>query len=695
MKVNLYRPTRTMKCALIVMLVILVGLCITTQNALSQQVRYSYFPTASTTDGRFLSIAGAGIQTLGNTIWLRLASPNNAASLKFGIFDGETGGTWDMGVTPLEYTLFADPQGDGSGTFQVGQWSGAVMTDNAWYDLTVGNVSQAKSPCGEFFYLLRVRSLLPLVTSWSNFKVRTEGTISGLARVPLTYNAPMNGVLDAQKIYPNYPTLTPTTYDGTWKFFVELLTPAPSFTMWDGDFDHGSYDCSVNDDDDADTPNDGIETWMEGTAATEEGIAESTIPCEGGVGPIPVTGTTTSNPPDDAKLPIFRREPSVKYDVIAPNGLTYANTNPSGNLEWEQFRLSTETFNRNTMDYSVPSLPAGFYQIRISGVDMSNLNALRFLQDALGVDSSGAPVSMLICSAIPVQGAINGIVSFDGNKNRKFDAGEAGIKNVKVYLDADYNSDGRIDDTSSTLTDADGRYAFIELQPGRYKVRIGTSTLPEDVDPSYDFDGIATPHVATTTITPTVMERVVNFGYVPECVPGVATYTYWKSRKDEWPVSSLTLGGVTYNMTEIRNILFKSSSDNTYKIAQQLITAKFNLLMGNDGSCIISKINAADEWLRENPIGQGASRSAWCIGDPIKDKLEAYNSGCLCAKHRDRVNCRTDRDRYCRDSNDDRGGKPSWWSKCKDRDDRRDNDWDRDTDHNRKRREYINRCRFR
>jgi|GEM_PF-1040067 len=674
MKVNLYRPTRTTKCALFVMLVILVGLCVTTQYAVSQ-VRYAYFPTAGTTDGRFLSIAGSGIQTLGNTIMLRLASPSNASAIRIGIFDGETGGTWDLGTTPLEYTLFADPLGDGSGTFRVAQWNGSSMPDNAWFSATVTNPPQAKNTCGDFFYILRVRSTDASVTSWSNFKVRTDGSISALARVPITYNSPMNSAADAQIIYPSYPALTPTTYDGTWKFFVELQTPASSFTMWDGDLDYGSYDCSFNDTDDPDTPNDGIMTWMQGTAARAEGVAEGGVSCST-VGGVETGGMTTSNPPDDSRQEIFRRSPAVTYRLIAPNGLSYANNNPSGNLEWEQFRLSTEAFDANTMDYQVTSLPVGFYEINISGVDLSNLNAFRFLQDALGVDSTGAPVSMPICAAIPVQGIITGAVSFDGNRNRAYDAGEVGIKNVKVYLDADYNSDGAIDETTSVLTDDDGMYIFGELPEGKYKVRIGTSTLPEDVDPSYDFDGVSTPHVATTTITATQTERVVNFGYTPDCAPGTATVSYWKCRKSEWPVSSLTLGDRTYNQTQLYSIMNKSSRDNTYGLAQELIAAKFNMLMGNDGSCIIAKIKAGDDWLRDNPIGEGASRSAWCKGDPIMDKLSDYNRGYLCAKSRDRVYCGRDRDRdrWCRDSNDDKCGKPKWWSKCKDRDDRNDDD---------------------
>ncbi len=679
MKVNQYRSTRVSRMgARFMMLMLLAGLGLMTQQ-LSAQVRWVYFPTPGVTDGHMLSIAGEGIQTLGNTIYLKLSSPMTASQMRVGIFDGETGGTWDQGTVPLEYTLFADPLADGSGNFQVAQWIGNTMPDNAWFSTAVTNVPQAQTPCGDYFYLLRVRSTNPDTMSWSSFKVRSDGPISALARAPLTYAAPLGSALDAKIIYPEYPGLGQTTYDGVWKFFVELPTPATSFTMWDGDFDYGSFDCTANDNDDPDTPNDVLEPWTDGTSAVEEGIAEGGVECGSGtiVGPgaTPAGGMTTSNPPDDAKLPIFRRSPNVTYDVIAPNNVTYNNSNPSGNLEWEQFRIATGTFNRNMSDLSATSLPAGIYQIRIQGVDLSNLNAVRFLQDALGVDSTGMPVSMAVCAAQPIQGMISGTVSLDANRNGKADAGEVGIKNVQINLEADYNNDGTVDKTFSTTTDADGKYVFAQLAEGRYKVRVDVTTLPDDVDATYDTDGITTAHLVSTQITPTQTERTANFGYAAKCIPGVATVGYWKTHTDEWPVSSLKLGSVTFNKSQLISILSKSSScgDNTYILAQQLIATKLNLLMGNDGSCITATVTSADNWLCKYPVGKSVSRSAWCTGDPIKDKLESYNYGYLCAKHRDKVTCGRDNDRpkWCRDSNDDKCGKPRWWN-CKDND--RDSD---------------------
>ncbi len=71
-----------------------------------------------------------------------------------------------------------------------------------------------------------------------------------------------------------------------------FLISTPSFAVWDGDLDYGSYDCSVNDTNDPDTP-DTIPSWAVGTTVQPEGIATTTIACSTG------TGFTTGNPPDD------------------------------------------------------------------------------------------------------------------------------------------------------------------------------------------------------------------------------------------------------------------------------------------------------------------------------------------------------------------------------------------------------------
>jgi hypothetical protein len=63
---------------------------------------YSCLPSCAEADGRFLSLAGANLQTLaGDQISLELIAPSATTELELGIFDGETGGLWDTGAVSL------------------------------------------------------------------------------------------------------------------------------------------------------------------------------------------------------------------------------------------------------------------------------------------------------------------------------------------------------------------------------------------------------------------------------------------------------------------------------------------------------------------------------------------------------------------------------------------------------------------
>ena len=91
-----------------------------------------------------------------------------------------------------------------------------------------------------------------------------------------------------------------------------------------------------------------------------------------------------------------RRTPSVYYELFFPGGPSFLNDNPSGNQEWEQFRISTDPFDPSTMDYSTASIPAGIYRLNIQGLDLQNKNALRLQYRTICVDESGAPCSPVL-----------------------------------------------------------------------------------------------------------------------------------------------------------------------------------------------------------------------------------------------------------------------------------------------------------
>jgi hypothetical protein len=70
---------------------------------------------------------------------------------------------------------------------------------------------------------------------------------------------------------------------------------------------------------------------------------------------------------------------------------------------------------------------------------------------------------------------------------------------------------------------------------------------------------------------------------------------YWKNHASAWPVSSLTLGSQTYNMTQLLQILGNpGGGDASMILAVQLIAAKLNVGNGSDPTPIGNASSFAD-----------------------------------------------------------------------------------------------------
>ena len=68
-----------------------------------------------------------------------------------------------------------------------------------------------------------------------------------------------------------------------------------------------------------------------------------------------------------------------------------------------------------------------------------------------------------------------------------------------------------------------------------------------------------------------------------------------------------------------------------------LVSAKLNVFIGNDGSCVNGTIGKANTWMATYPLGSNvaASSLAWKIGEPWHRLMDNYNNGMVCAPHRD------------------------------------------------------------
>jgi hypothetical protein len=122
----------------------------------------------------------------------------------------------------------------------------------------------------------------------------------------------------------------------------------------------------------------------------------------------------------------------------------------------------------------------------------------------------------------------------------------------------------------------------------------------------------------------------------PVTNPGTGTPGYWKNHAAAWPVSTITVGNVTYTTAQAITWLRRVGSDKSITMFSSLVPAMLNVMIGNDGSCVNDAIAAANAWLVTYPLGSdvAASSPAWKIGEPLHIQMDSYNNGLLCAPHR-------------------------------------------------------------
>ncbi len=123
----------------------------------------------------------------------------------------------------------------------------------------------------------------------------------------------------------------------------------------------------------------------------------------------------------------------------------------------------------------------------------------------------------------------------------------------------------------------------------------------------------------------------------PVVQPGTGTPGYWKTHPEAWPAQTITIGGVLYTKAAAIAWLDQVGKDKTTTMFSSLVSAKLNVLAGNDSSCVSSTIADADGWMQTyGPVGKGvhAASLGWKLGEPMH-RLMDYNNGMLCAPHRD------------------------------------------------------------
>lgn len=165
-------------------------------------------------------------------------------------------------------------------------------------------------------------------------------------------------------------------------------------------------------------------------------------------------------------------------------------------------------------------------------------------------------------------------------------------------------------------------------------------TLPDEQDPEIFREKKLT---GTNTISGVIdagkLGCTVIFYNSPVEDVGTGTPGYWMNHPDAWPVEEIEVGGVTYTVAEAIEEMKKSGKgDKTYTMFDHLVSAKLNVALGTDASCISDTIADADAWMVDNPLGSGVRGGSpeWRDeGEALKDELDDYNNGLLCAPSRD------------------------------------------------------------
>lgn len=119
---------------------------------------------------------------------------------------------------------------------------------------------------------------------------------------------------------------------------------------------------------------------------------------------------------------------------------------------------------------------------------------------------------------------------------------------------------------------------------------------------------------------------------------GTGTQGYWKNHLSAWPLSSITVGGITYTADQANNLMSRPvKGDKTQSLFVQLVAAMLNVANGTNSTCIDTTIAAGNAFLTTYPLGSGlkSSSASWQnTGEDIHETLDAYNNGKLCAPHR-------------------------------------------------------------
>lgn len=187
-----------------------------------------------------------------------------------------------------------------------------------------------------------------------------------------------------------------------------------------------------------------------------------------------------------------------------------------------------------------------------------------------------------------------------------------------------------------TLNTFGGAYSSFILGPNQsIQVEIGdlfdetgvTTNSPDELTASQPYVGCA---YASSGPTGTRSGYSVNVvGSTNDELPCIKTQGFWKNHPEAWPVTSLTLGTVTYTQAQLLAIFGQPAGGNgLISLAHQLIATKLNIAAGANPGPIAATVAAADAQiggLVVPPVGGGFLAPGTTSGNT--QTLDDYNNG--------------------------------------------------------------------
>lgn len=118
----------------------------------------------------------------------------------------------------------------------------------------------------------------------------------------------------------------------------------------------------------------------------------------------------------------------------------------------------------------------------------------------------------------------------------------------------------------------------------------------------------------------------------------VQTYSYWRTHGATWPVTSLTIGGVTYTSTQLMQALNRSTvgGNALVVLARQIIALELNEAAGVNVTGIATYMAQAQALLVGHNLNMGFVAGNTPLGAQllaVAGQLERYNQGLMGVPH--------------------------------------------------------------